>query len=106
MSVGLDAIVRDVERKRKALKAISKVMLIPTKEDTEKDKQYSKIFSSYALWMENILDDIEVLYKAMYYHNQDLGLLAKTILELPELQKDRVLWRKIFNEFRKAGKRT
>jgi hypothetical protein len=55
--------------------------------------------------MDEMFDDIEALYKSSYVQTQDIGTLVQTILDLPELKKDKKLRQKIFTEFGKIRKR-
>lgn len=103
MEPKLSATIRDVRQRRLRLKQASKILLIQANKETESGGALSELLCVFAKEMEEMLDDIEALYKSSYVQTQDIGALAQTILDLPELKEDKKLRRKIFTEFRNVS---
>ena len=101
MESTLSGNIKNLRQRRRVLKHTTKRLSVQAKK-IPGGGPLSDLLSVVAKSIEELYDDLAIVYQTSYVQTEGIEILAHTILELPELKNDKKLRKKILTRFDKV----
>lgn len=101
MESTLSGNIKNLRQRRRVLKHTTKRLSVQAKK-IPGGGPLSDLLSVVAKSIEELYDDLAIIYQSSYVQTEGIEILAHTILELPEFKNDKKLRKKILTRFDKV----